>query len=59
MSVAVKCDRCKNFYEAPKKDQVCVVTGYGTYFQDKIDLCPDCVSELKNWLKGENFNENL
>lgn len=59
MSVAVKCDRCKNFYEVPKKDQVCVVTGYGTYFQDKIDLCPNCILELKNWLKGENFNENL
>ena len=59
MSAAVKCDRCKSFYEIPKKDQVCVVTGDGTYFQDKIDLCPNCTLELKYWLKGRKFSNGI
>lgn len=62
MSLAMKCDRCKKFFE-PKSS----VNGYTNiyhglrvtienrnYVVDKLyesDLCPECYEELRSWME--------
>lgn len=59
MSEAKKCDRCGKLYEKydTYEDNGIIFTcgdneegGTG----DKIDLCPDCMKELKNWIENPN-----
>lgn len=51
MSKALKCDRCKNYYD-PYKHMLTIM------YADKIardggcvDLCPGCLDLLERWLK--------
>ena len=64
MAAAKKCDRCGKYYD--KNEQYpCSVNGFksvtdGMAFTnkngdafDEHDLCDDCITLLKKWLKGE------
>lgn len=62
MSLAKRCDRCKNLYE-PKDVDVCgaIINGLSLINRDKqnlraadrryFDLRPECLLSLANWLK--------
>ena len=55
MAIARKCDRCGQFYDAPKDDEVCGfvwLTGCGGMSFKNVDLCPDCTDKLGEWLEG-------
>lgn len=66
MSLAKKCDRCKNLYE-PKDADVCgaIINGLSLISRDKqnlraadrryFDLCPECLLSLANWLKNGSW----
>ena len=64
MAAAKKCDRCGKYYD--KNEQYKTSTGGcksvldGVAFTEKngsvtdaYDLCDDCITLLKEWLKGE------
>lgn len=49
MAQALKCDRCKNFYEPYEGiNQIKMVDHRNVAI--RYDLCPKCVTELKEWL---------
>lgn len=70
MSLAKRCDRCKKLYE-PKDIDIrgAIVNGLGLISRDAhntnafprryLDLCPECLLSLDNWLKNKpmTFNE--
>ena len=54
MANAKKCDRCGAFYDI-KENPILSIERTGTpYINNKyskyIDLCPQCLEELKQWL---------
>jgi len=64
--LAKKCDRCGRLYEHYEGSErfkgnreangLTLVDRYSDSFQrssDTFDLCPKCMQELLNWLKGE------
>ena len=64
MANAKKCDRCGTLYEPygiidrvrAEKNSIMVIGNiYGeiTSRDEFYDLCPDCMEELHEWLKGE------
>ena len=59
--LARKCDRCGQFYDAPKDDEVCgfvwLTGGGGTSFKN-VDLCPDCTDKLSDWLEPSEEKPN-
>ena len=64
MSNAKKCDRCGAYYARHKRaDGEMCTDGFRfseNDMQNQIDLCPDCMKELKNWFNTslENVIEN-
>lgn len=57
---AMKCDRCGKFYE--EHEGMLVDTELNRiYLRDRktYDLCPECMKELENFLKGVQINERL
>lgn len=60
MSKAFKCDRCGNFYE-PTKSQDLIVEHFDKSGSiKKQDMCPTCYGKLVDWWKKgkETDNEN-
>lgn len=65
MSLAKKCDRCRKLYESwPISNQLGVYnavrfaqtipSGKLLCEGDPYDLCPECMTELKKFMKGDN-----
>lgn len=60
---AKKCDRCKVLYEeynakSYDADPNCLGLYQGEsggiyYLLKRIDLCPECMAKLQEWLKGD------
>lgn len=63
MTIAKKCDRCGKYHdvynteEDPKKINSIIPANANfrnQYYSHKIiNLCPDCMTALKNWLKNK------
>lgn len=68
MANAKKCDRCGTYFEEkPSEEKKIVITRHdkitgfdlsqGVHFKDvkkeEIDLCPDCMEELLEFLRGK------
>ena len=62
---AKKCDRCGNFYQQEdwrhgdiivkkkRKEITGVIFGDIYFIDDDIDLCPECLAFIKNWLTNK------
>lgn len=70
MASARKCDRCGKLYEFYYKESdgmvingMTLVENDVTYNSHKtkmyIDLCPECLTQLAEWLEGGERNEKL
>ena len=58
MSVAIKCDRCGKFFEAPKYGEKKRIRLRYQDINDVVegndyDLCPECDDEFKKWISEE------
>ena len=58
MANAKQCDRCGTLYVDSNSSLFCewVITHNRGLFEDRIDLCPDCLTKFKKWWndgKGE------
>lgn len=53
MSKAKQCDRCFKFYPTTQvpKLRLTKLSQTASRYEQSIDLCPDCESELSAWLK--------
>ena len=71
MSQAYKCDRCGKLYEAKERTLASKkysilkphiinyeVSNPGTYLCHVADLCPECQSELEEWMRFEKPKED-
>lgn len=47
---AKKCDRCKSLYEERCTPDLQLIRYRHPYGDERIDLCPECLSELEKWL---------
>lgn len=69
MSIAKKCDRCGKMYDQynvkdseanPNGIRLLNIDGRQQCFAHKlIDLCPDCMKQLQNWLKDSDMIATL
>ena len=69
MSIAKKCDRCGKMYDQynvkdseanPNGIRLLNIDGRQQCFSHKlIDLCPDCMKQLQNWLKDSDMIATL
>ena len=55
MSKALKCDRCKKYYDPFDKPYVICEKDVNLW----LDLCPSCMEKLKGWLKRYEFFEEV
>lgn len=60
---AKKCDRCGGFYipTSPtlnlEKAVEALKNGKPKHITDVCDLCPNCVKDFYDWMRGANRNE--
>ena len=54
MADAKKCDRCGAFYVMYVNPILQITKDNHPYSPTHIDLCPQCVEELKQWLNLKN-----
>lgn len=54
MANAKKCDRCGAFYDEIINPNL-RIEEHNYPFVNYIDLCPQCVEELKQWLNSKNL----
>ena len=55
MADAKKCDRCGAFYVMYVNPILSIEKDLHPYPPQVIDLCPQCVEELKQWLEMKNL----
>lgn len=71
MSQAYKCDRCGKLYEAKERTLESknysvlkphtmnyILSNSSTYLRYVADICPECQSELEEWMRFEKPKEN-
>lgn len=62
MAYAGKCDRCGGFYDLPFEHGAPIRARIVDVFDDTaetMDLCPDCLEELRDFLDGAQLNDPL